>query len=96
MTKKVLEDYRSAPIDEKLRATLALLEKVTLRPNEVTADDARAVLASSASRQAVIEALYVMFLFNTMDRVADALGWQVPSPEFFRRVASIMLKRGYA
>ena len=69
---------------------------MTLRPNEVTADDARAILASGASRQAVIEALYVMFLFNAMDRVADALGWQVPSPEFFRRVASIMLKRGYA
>ena len=69
---------------------------MTLRANEVTADDARAVLASGAARRAVIEALYAMFLFNTMDRVADALGWQVPSPEFFRRGASIMLKRGYA
>ena len=79
-----------------MRATLALLEKVTLRPREVTTDDVRGVLASGASRQAVIDALYVMFVFNTMDRVADALGWQVPSPEFFRRGASIMLKRGYA
>lgn len=30
----VLEGYRTAPIDERLRATLAFLEKLTLSPAE--------------------------------------------------------------
>jgi len=32
VTTRVLEDYRTAPIDEKLRAMLGLLEMFTLRP----------------------------------------------------------------
>ena len=33
--KPVLDDYRTAPIDEKLRAMLGLLETFTLRPDQI-------------------------------------------------------------
>src|SRR2546423_1562611 len=42
MVEAVLADYRSAPVDEHMRATLAFLEKVTLAPDDVGPDDAAA------------------------------------------------------
>jgi hypothetical protein len=32
------------------------------------------------SKQAVEDALEVAFLFNIYDRLADAMGWEVPAP----------------
>lgn len=91
----MLEDYRTAPIDEKLRATLGYLERVTLSPQQVTADDARAVLARGVSPQALAQALDVLFVFNIFDRLADSMGWEVCTPEVFRKWGGILLKRGY-
>lgn len=95
ITRKVLEDYRTAPIDEKLRATLAYLEKVTLSPADVVPADAAAVLAAGVSRDQVTDALHVLFLFNIYDRLADTLGWQIPPPEGFQQSARVLLSRGY-
>ena len=91
----MLQDYRTAPIAEKLRATLAYLELVTLAPERVTAGDARAVLAAGVSPAALAQALDVLFAFNIMDRLADAMGWEVSTPEEFRKGARLLLKRGY-
>ena len=82
-------------MDEKLRATLAYLERVTLSPEQVTAGDARAALAKGVSRQALAQALQVLFVFNIFDRMADAMGWEVSTPEEFRRWGQFLLKRGY-
>ena len=49
----MVEDYRSAPIDEKLRGTLALLEKMTLQPEQLGPEDVRKVLALGVSKQAI-------------------------------------------
>lgn len=61
----------------------------------MTAADARAVLDTGVSREALTEALHVMFLFNAYDRLADALGWEVPPEAAFRASAKFLLKRGY-
>ena len=82
-------------MDEKLRATLAYLEQVTLAPEQVTAEHARAALASGVSRVALAQALDVLFAFNVMDRLADAMGWEVSTPEEFRKWGVFLLKRGY-
>jgi len=91
----VLDDYRTAPIDEKLRAMLALLETFTLRPDELTAADVRAVLATGVSREAIRDAFYVAFLFNTYDRLADTLGWELPEDRYYGKAGSFLLKKGY-
>ncbi len=90
-----MEDYETAPIDEKLRATLGFLRRVTLTPDDVTGEHASAVLATGVSHAALVDALYVAFIFNTMDRLADTLGWEVPSVASFRRTGKMLLKRGY-
>lgn len=93
---RVLADYRTAPIDEKLRAMLGLLEKMTLAHEALSADDVRQVLAAGVSREAVRDAFYVAFLFNTYDRLADTLGWELPAAEYYPKAGRMLLKRGYA
>jgi alkylhydroperoxidase family enzyme len=94
-TRAVMADHRAAAITPGLRATLDYLEKCTLHPDEVTPADAEAVLAAGVTRDALIEALQVMFLFNIYDRLADTLGWEIQRPEHFRRGAQALLRRGY-
>jgi alkylhydroperoxidase family enzyme len=91
----VLENYRAAPIDEKLRAMLGLLEVSTLRPEELTPSDVRAVLEAGVSREAIRDALYVAFLFNTYDRLADTLGWELPDERYYTKAGQFLLKKGY-
>jgi alkylhydroperoxidase family enzyme len=91
----VIEDYRTAPIDEKLRAMISLLETFTQRPDELTPADVRAVLATGVSREAIRDAFYVAFLFNTYDRLADTLGWELPEDRYYGKAGSFLLKKGY-
>ena len=96
MTRQVLEDPATAPIDEKLRATLALLRKMTLEPQLLTADDVRPVLALGLSREAVAEAMQVAYLFNVYDRLADTMGWDVPEDAgYYTAAARRLLEKGY-
>jgi alkylhydroperoxidase family enzyme len=91
----VLKDYRTAPIDERVRATLRLLETFTLRPDELGPDDVRAVLATGVTREMILDAFYVAFLFNGYDRLADTLGWELPEKDFYRKSGQFLLKKGY-
>jgi len=92
---QLLADYKTAKIDEKLRATLALLEKFTLTPDALSVADVRPVLATGVSREAVVDAFYVAFLFNTYDRLADTLGWELPDRRYYPKAGQFLLKRGY-
>lgn len=82
-------------MDEKLRAMLGLLETFTLRPGEMTGERVRGVLAMGVSRDAVRDAFYVAFLFNTYDRLADSLGWELPDQAYYPRAGQFLLKKGY-
>lgn len=90
----VLADLESAPVEEPLRATLRMLGKLT-REGEVGAEDMREVLAAGVSPQQVKDALAVCAAFNVTDRLADAFGFEVLSPEGFEAGAKYLLKRGY-
>ena len=92
----VLNDYRTAPIDERVRATLAFLEKVTLAPGRIGKQDVDRLRELSVSDEAIEDALHVCVLFNIIDRVADALEFEVPAPEVLAFGAKLSLRRGYA
>jgi alkylhydroperoxidase family enzyme len=93
--KAVLADYRTAPIDEKLRAMLGLLETFTLHHEQLDASAVRAVLDAGVTREAIRDAFYVAFLFNTYDRLADTLGWQLPDNRYYAKAGQFLLKKGY-
>jgi len=90
----VLTDLESAPVEEPLRATLRMLGKLTAE-GDVSADDMRQVLSAGVSPQQVEDALAVCVAFNTTDRLADAFGFEVLSPEGFEAGAKYLLRRGY-
>ncbi|BCJ34142.1 hypothetical protein Athai_16450 [Actinocatenispora thailandica] len=91
-----LSDYHRAPIPGPLRATLALLETMTLRPGELHAAEARAAIEAGVSRQQLIDAAAVATLFNIITRYANALDFVIPTDAEFDKAAGMMLKRGYA
>ena len=93
----MLNDYRTAPIDEKLRATLGLLEKMTLDHDALGPSDMLTVMRTGVSKEAIQEALEVAFLFNIYDRLADTLGWDVPAVHggYYKVAARRLLRRGY-
>jgi uncharacterized peroxidase-related enzyme len=90
----VLADLDSAPIEERLRATLRMLGTLT-REGKVGAGNMRQVLSAGVSREQVEDALAVCAAFNTTDRLADAFGFEVLSPAGFEAGANYLLKRGY-
>ena len=75
---------------------LGFLEKLTLTPEEIGAADAEAVRAAGVSDQALRDAITVCALFNMIVRLADSLGWDVPSAERLAQRAPAMLEGGYS
>jgi alkylhydroperoxidase family enzyme len=91
----VQRDWRTAPVSEQMRATLGFLEKLTLRPEDVAAEDAAAVRETGVSEEALVDAIHVCALFTMIVRLADSLGWDVPSFDSFYDRADGMLESGY-
>ncbi|HEU0169376.1 MAG TPA: carboxymuconolactone decarboxylase family protein [Chloroflexota bacterium] len=89
-----LVDLDSAPLEAPLRATLRMLGKLT-HEGRLAAQDVRTVLDSGASRQQVEDALAVAYAFNVTNRLANAFGFELMSPEGFEAGAKYLLRRGY-
>jgi hypothetical protein len=70
---------------------------LTLEPQALTSDDARAVLQTGVDREALTHAIHVSYLFNVYDRLADSMGWHVPDKASGSYLAGAqrLLKRGY-
>jgi hypothetical protein len=70
---------------------------MTRAPQSLTPEDVRVAMRAGASKAAIEEALEVAFLFNIYDRLADAMGWDVPDTAggFYRFAARRLLTKGY-
>ena len=70
---------------------------MTLEPDALTREDARAVLDAGVSREALEQAIHVAYLFNIYDRLADTMGWHVPETTsgYYEVAAARLLKHGY-
>ncbi len=95
MTQAILDDWRKAPINKKLYAALNLIEKLTLTPDEIKVEDIDALRAEGLSDEAIEDVIHVTVAFNIIDRIADALGFEIPTTEGFANMADVLLKRGY-
>jgi alkylhydroperoxidase family enzyme len=74
---------------------LGFIEKLTLSPESVTADDARELRAAGLSEPAIEDAIHVCTLFSVYDRLADAFEFDIPDEKGFAQSATMLLKRGY-
>ncbi len=95
MVRAALADWRTAPLDPKVRAALGFLEKLTLRPADVGPADVAPLRAAGVSDEAIEDAIHVCALFNIYDRLADAMGWHLPGPDGYAASGRNLLRRGY-
>ncbi len=70
----LLETWRDSGLRPPLKAMLAFLEKMTLRPDELGPADAEAVRAAGVSDAALENAVHVCAAFNMIARLGDAAG----------------------
>jgi uncharacterized peroxidase-related enzyme len=95
LVRAVLEDWRSAPVEPRMRAALGFLEKLTLEPDTLTRADVAALHEAGLNDRAIYEAAYVAFLFGVMDRLADAFDFRIPDAEQVKVTGQFLNKRGY-
>jgi hypothetical protein len=69
----VLDDLDAAPVDDRLRATLRVLARLTRDPERFGAEDLAEARRLGASDAALADAISVCALFNVATRCADAL-----------------------
>lgn len=96
MVAAALADWRTAPIDDRLRTALGFLELLTRDPDAVGVEDVAALRAAGLTDEEIEDAADVCVAFSVIVRVADALGFDVPTKESFAARADRMLASGYA
>jgi uncharacterized peroxidase-related enzyme len=79
----------------QIAAVLPLLEKVTRTPERVTATDVRAVRAAGVPVEAIVDALHVSLIFNTINRLANAFDFAWDSDEQDRLGAKVIHRINY-
>jgi alkylhydroperoxidase family enzyme len=90
----VLQDWRTAPVQAPLRATLGFLQKLCQAPGAVAASDIIALRSAGIGDEAIHDAVYVGLVFDLAVRLADALGFTVPPPESLVRAARAKVRQG--
>lgn len=95
LVQAVLEDWNTAPIDEKTKVMLGFLRTLTLEPLHVGAEDIGRLRAVGLSDNAIEDAIHICANFNIINRLADAFGFELPGPQGLARSTEILLTRGY-
>ena len=90
-----LYDWRTAPLNEQTRATLGFLEKLTRTPGDVTTQDIQLLKTAGVSEQAIREAIYICFVFCTINRLADAFDFELAADHQRRRMGFMLFNLGY-
>ena len=90
-----LSQWRRAALDPRMAATFGLLEKVTLTPDALGPEDIARMRDAGLSDSAIVDALYVCFFFNTINRIANAFdfGWDTDADR--RKLAKGLDRIGY-
>ena len=91
----MLADWRTAPVDRKVRAALGFLEKLTLAQAELRPADVEPLRAAGVSDAAIEDAIHVCVLFNIYDRLADSLTFHLPGPDGYAASGRSLMQRGY-
>lgn len=95
ITTERLDNWRNAGFEPRIVATLDLLEKMTLAPNSITADDIVNMRAKGISNNAIMDALHVGFLFNLVNRLANALDYNYGTEADALKAATIINRFQY-
>ena len=79
----------------ELAAVIPLLEKLTKDPESFGPTDIKAARAAGLPDEAIVDALQISFLFNTVNRMANAFDWTWESDEHVRVAARVIHRINY-
>ena len=96
ITTERLDNWHAAGFTPKIVATLDVLEKMTLTPNALTSGDMANMRANGISDNAIIDALHVCFIFNLVNRLANALDYNYGSEAEALKAATILNRVQYS
>jgi len=88
-------DWRDGAAGPTVTAAARFVVKLTKTPDQMDPADVDAAQAAGVTDAALAEAVYVTFLFNLINRVADALAFTHRSERDRLRGANILRRGGY-
>jgi uncharacterized peroxidase-related enzyme len=92
----VIHDVEASNLDDKEKALLRFVRKVTLAPASITAADTQHLNAAGWDDASIFYAISACALFNFYNRWISASGVNPVSDEAFKYLASRMAAVGYA
>ncbi len=91
----ISEGWRDVSMEPNLKASLVFLEKLTLRPTELSVSDAKEAMGAGLERVDLEHTVMVGCMFNSMNRLVDAFGADL-SEEESKRLGSMLNMAGHA
>jgi alkylhydroperoxidase family enzyme len=91
----IFADWRDGRAGPAVTAAAHFLVKLTNTPDEVGPADVQAARHAGVSETALADAVYIAFLFNLINRVADALEFRHRSERDRVRGADMLRRGGY-
>lgn len=96
IVKAVWDDYKTAPVSEKLKTLLHIAGKVQQSGRLVTEDDISRARAAGASDMDIHDTVLISATFCMFNRYVDGLGATTPhDPEFYELVGKQRAEEGY-
>jgi uncharacterized peroxidase-related enzyme len=95
LTPERLDRWQDGTFSPRVTAALALLEKATLAPDTLGPADITQLRSAGVSDDAIADALYLAFVFNTVNRLANAFGYTWATEAEALKIATILNRTGY-
>jgi uncharacterized peroxidase-related enzyme len=91
----VMSDWRRADVRTEVRAALGLLDKLTRNPETLERPDFDELKKAGVSEDGITTIIHIGVNFSIVNRIADALAFEVPSTTAFARIGAVFLAAGY-
>jgi uncharacterized peroxidase-related enzyme len=96
LIEEVKSNYGAADIPEKMKALLAVADKVQKGGKQVTADDVARARSAGATDREIHDTVLIAAAFCMFNRYVDGLDtWQPADPQAYREMGQRMAHEGY-
>jgi uncharacterized peroxidase-related enzyme len=93
---RVLEDGTAAPLDDKMRALLAIADRVREDGRLVSDGDVARARAAGADDRMIHDTVLIAAAFCMFNRYVDGLGtWAPTEPETYAQIGRMLAETGY-
>ena len=93
LIRSIMDDLDHAPVDDKMKAILKFLQKLTTSPSQMSKYDIDPLRSAGISDEAIEEAIHVCGVFSVINRLADSFDFELSSNP--KKVGKFLFKNGY-